>query len=76
MADIPDHPIIRNCERTGYPDGKEPPAPRCPICGEECETIYRDRSGECVGCDICMEALDAWGVPECFQEKEGNLFGS
>ena len=24
MPQIPDHPIIRNMERTGYPDGKEP----------------------------------------------------
>ena len=22
--DLPDHPVIQNMERTGYPDGKEP----------------------------------------------------
>lgn len=36
--DIPDDPVIQNMERTGYPDGKEPRYPRCPCCGEECET--------------------------------------
>lgn len=68
--DIPDHPVIRNLERTGYPDGKEPAYPRCPVCGEECETIYTDRIGTCVGCDICLEAKDAWEAAECFPEKE------
>lgn len=37
--DIPDDPVIQNMERTGYPDGKEPRYPRCPCCGEECETM-------------------------------------
>lgn len=39
MYDIPDHPVIRNLEATGYPDGKEPDYPHCPFCGEECETM-------------------------------------
>lgn len=34
--------------------------PRCPCCGEECETLYRDRAGFIVGCENCMETLDAW----------------
>ena len=42
----------------------EPPEPeenpRCPCCGEECETLYRDRAGFIVGCENCMETLDAW----------------
>lgn len=42
----------------------EPPEPeenpRCPCCGEECETLYRDRAGLIVGCENCMETLDAW----------------
>lgn len=29
--DIPDHPVIRNMEATGYPDGKEPDYPHCPV---------------------------------------------
>ena len=70
--DIPDDPVIQNMERTGYPDGKEPRYPRCPCCGEECETMYKDRFGASVGCDDCVETKDAWEVDDCFPcpEKE------
>ena len=61
--DLPDHPVIQNMERTGYPDGKEPTFPICPVCGEECEEIFRDNDLNIVGCDICIE-------PECFPGKE------
>lgn len=41
----------------------EPPEseenPRCPCCGEECETLYRDRMGAVFGCEKCVETLDA-----------------
>ena len=67
---IPDHPVIRNMERTGYPDGKEPEYPRCPICGEECETIYKSKDYDIVGCDECIRSIDAWDVEECFPGKE------
>lgn len=30
----------------------------CPVCGEECETIYR-KDSEILGCDNCVEAIDA-----------------
>lgn len=69
MPGIPDHPVIRNMEATGYPDGKEPKYPRCPVCGKECETIYRHVSGLFIGCDVCIETKDAWGVAECFPEE-------
>lgn len=49
--DIPERPL-------------EPPEPEaepiCPCCGEECETLYLDRAGFIVGCENCMETLDAW----------------
>lgn len=67
---IPDHPVIQNMMRTGYPDGKEPEYPRCPVCGKECETLYSDRHGSYIGCDVCIETIDAWEVPECFPESE------
>lgn len=57
---IPDHPVIRNMERTGYPDGREPEYPICPVCGEECEIIYRDKWLDIVGCDECISTVDAW----------------
>lgn len=53
----PENPIIRNTERTGWPDGHEPDRPVCPICGEECDRL---RQGCPVlddpDCDECCEA--------------------
>lgn len=69
MTDIPEHPAIRDTERTGYADGHEPEYPVCPMCGEPCETMYKDRYGAYVGCDVCMEARDAWSVEACFPER-------
>lgn len=69
MTDIPDHPVNRNTERMGYADGHEPEYPVCPMCGEPCETMYKDRYGAYVGCDVCMEARDAWSVEACFPER-------
>lgn len=68
--DLPDHYVIQNLERTGYPNGKEPTHPHCPVCGAECDTIYWDKSGEIFGCDECVEANEAWETNECFPEKE------
>ena len=39
---------------------REPESPVCPVCGQECETLYRTRADEIVGCENCVEALDAW----------------
>ena len=73
MAELPDHPIIRNMERTGYPDGKEPPQPHCPVCGEGCETLYTsDLDGSVLGCDACITEHDAYEREECFPGKELN----
>ncbi|MBO5567796.1 MAG: hypothetical protein J6A79_02455 [Clostridia bacterium] len=70
MHDLPDHPIVANLIRTGYPDGKEPTYPRCPICGEECDTLYEDRDGMVFACDNCVSTKDAWDAEECFPAKE------
>lgn len=58
---IPDAPDIRRTMDTGYPDVNIR-WPRCPVCGQECETIYQNDDGEAVGCDECLTALDAWEV--------------
>lgn len=47
-----------------------PDPPVCPLCNHRCDTIYRDSDGVIVGCDCCLEAVDAWEVNECFPEKE------
>ena len=59
LHSIGDHPVIRNMEQTGYPDGKEPEAYRCPVCGEVCESIFKNKGyGHIVGCDNCIEGVD------------------
>lgn len=77
--DIPDHPVIRNMERTGYPDGKIPFEPTCPVCDCECNTIYTDSINEILGCDQCVdedyddEDLDK-PCPVCGQMPRFNLY--
>jgi hypothetical protein len=55
MRDAPD---IRMAEETGYPTQSR--WPRCPVCGDTCETLYKDQYGEVFGCDQCVETVDAW----------------
>lgn len=41
----------------------EPPAytcPICPVCGEEADTLYKDRQGNVIGCTACITEVDAW----------------
>ena len=33
--------------------------PRCPVCGEVCETIYLNCYNEPVGCDGCLTQVEA-----------------
>lgn len=58
--DIGDHPVIRNMERSGTPDGKPTHYPRCPMCGEETDSYYITACGVVVGCDNCLREVDAW----------------
>lgn len=52
----------------------EPPdynVPICPVCGRECETIYKDsKSGEIIGCDECISECMADDCEECFPEEK------
>ena len=39
---------------------REPkPLPTCPECGEECQKLYRDSTGCIIGCENCVDELDA-----------------
>lgn len=38
----------------------EPPLPLCPVCGQECDTIYLDAYGDAVGCENCIETVDSY----------------
>jgi hypothetical protein len=59
-ASIPDHPVIRNMERTGEPTGQYPEYPICPICRREALIFYENDDLEIVGCDNCIRERDAW----------------
>jgi len=58
--EVPDHYVIQNMERTGYPDGKEPEYPHCPVCDSETDTFYKNKDGDIIGCDECVTTVDAW----------------
>lgn len=45
-------------ERPAEP--KDYKVPRCPVCGEETDTLYKNIYGEPVGCDVCIRTVDAW----------------
>lgn len=60
-----EHPGISNAVRYGHPE-PEPSWPHCPICGNECETIFWSKFGEVVGCDECLEKQDAWDYKKEF----------
>ena len=41
----------------------EPPAyscPRCPVCGEEADSYYKDKWGNIVGCPECVQEVTSW----------------
>lgn len=64
MNKLPDHPIIRSLERTGYPPGPEPRAVYfCTMC---CEMIYEGEFYYDVnGLPICED-----GVKGCLRTAE------
>ena len=53
-----EHPAIQTIERAGYAAPVQ--CPRCPVCGEEADTIYCGRYGEVFGCGSCVSVRDAW----------------
>lgn len=41
----------------------EPPeytCPRCPVCGEEADSYYKDKWGNIVGCPECVQEVTSW----------------
>ena len=45
-----------------YPEPPDYDVTHCPVCGCECEVLYRNRYGEIIGCDDCIDVVDAWEV--------------
>ena len=70
MVQIPDDPIISCMERTGYPPRHRQTGPVCPICGAECDFVYKDAYREIVGCNECLTAYDADEEDECFPWRD------
>ena len=64
---IPDAPWIREAEMYGTPVA-EPVY--CPICGEECETIYADQNGTVFGCENCVITQESYEWAE--EQKEAD----
>lgn len=61
MEHTPEHPIVRNLIKTGYPYGEENIEwPRCPICKEETDIYYVNEKNEIIGCEFCIKEEDAW----------------
>ena len=62
-----EHPDITAALATGYPRNAPAALPLCPVCGEECETIYSRYDGEVVGCESCITTMfstDWWDAVE------------
>ena len=38
---------------------KQESLPVCPVCGEECETVYTDLYDEVCGCENCLTEYDS-----------------
>ena len=62
MERIVDHPIVESLDKTGLPPWDDGKAPTCPVCGEECDTLYYSKDGDVVGCNECLTAYDAWDL--------------
>lgn len=67
MEQIPDDPRIRDAELNVMPS--EDPV-KCPVCGEECDTVYLQGS-EVIGCENCIDEQDAW---EWREQQKGDYW--
>ena len=65
--DLPERPL-------NPPEQETPPC--CPWCGAECDTLYRIPTGEIVGCEYCVDTLDAWEYRHLAAEKEDTSYDS
>ena len=72
-SEIEEFPIAVTKKRFGgenmihYTLNVEPPVeppeytcPRCPVCGEEADSYYKDKRGNIVGCPECVQEVTSW----------------
>ena len=75
MEQIPDAPWIREAENRGMPPYDDEPAPKCPICCRECETLFRaydgkhKTKGDVLGCEHCVTTENAWDYQAEYKEE-------
>lgn len=62
MEMVRDDPIVESLDKTGLPPWNDGKVPVCPVCGNECDTLYYNNNGDVVGCDECVTAYDAWDL--------------
>ena len=72
---LPDAPDIAYAERTGKKRNEREPEDEeylCPICGNRkpCDTVYLDRYGNVVGCNRCIQRIEADEYMEIERGKE------
>jgi hypothetical protein len=48
--------------------------PICPVCGEECETIYK-ANGDVIGCDQCVISVDAYDWADQQEIDDESAYG-
>lgn len=54
-----EHPDITRMNIFGTLSNEDEIEVFCPICGEQCDTLFK-RDGEIVGCEMCVEKVDAY----------------
>lgn len=74
MNNIPDCPVIKMAERTGYGYPIEENVLTCPHCGESLypdDTVYK-LNGEVIACEYCFneDEYDPNEIDECEAENE------
>ena len=71
MYEVPNHPVVENLLRTGYPDGREPEDIICPACGTDSETFYvtANDGTTVVGCENCLIPRSYWEFEDGFRKN-------
>ena len=49
--------------------------PICPLCDEECETLFVADDGEVIGCENCVNQRDSWEVMAEQEQAEKDYWG-
>ena len=63
-----EHYDITAALATGYPRSAPNELPLCPVCGEECDTVYKSYDGEVVGCESCIDVASSTDWWEAIEE--------